>query len=65
MQWKTLSVTIMAMQQDLDTSDLSSHLLEVQQGKLQKFQLQESQVDLGAAISSLSHLLIFDLKYNN
>ena len=39
----TLSVTIMALQQELDTSKPGSYLLKVQE-KLQKFQLQESQV---------------------
>jgi spectrin beta len=39
----TLSVTIMALQQELDNSKPGSHLLNVQE-KLQKFQLQESQV---------------------
>ena len=38
-----LSVTIMALQQELDTFEPGSHLLDVQE-KLQKFQLQESQV---------------------
>ena len=40
---ETLSVSIMALQQELDTSEPGSHLLDVQE-KLQKFQLQESQV---------------------
>ena len=39
----TLSVTIMALQQELDNSKSGSHLLNVKE-KLQKFQLQESQV---------------------
>ena len=38
-----LSVTIMALQQELGTFEPGSHLLDVQE-KLQKFQLQESQV---------------------
>jgi len=41
---ETLSVTIMALQQELDTTEPGSHLLDVQE-KLQKFQLQESQVN--------------------
>ena len=40
---ETLSVTIMALQQEVDTPEPGSHLLDVQE-KLQKFQLQESQV---------------------
>ena len=40
---ETLSITIMALQQELDTSEPGSYLLDVQE-KLQKFQLQESQV---------------------
>ena len=40
---ETLSVTIMAQQQELDTFEPGSHLLYVQE-KLQTFQLQESQV---------------------
>ena len=40
---ETLSITIMALQQELDTPEPGSHLLDVQE-KLQKFQLQESQV---------------------
>ena len=41
---ETLSVTIMALQQELASSEPGSHLLDVQE-KLQKFQLQESQVN--------------------
>ena len=37
---ETLSVTIMALQQEPDTSEPGSHLLDVQE-KLQKFQLQK------------------------
>ena len=40
---ETLSITIMALQQELDTSEPGSYPLDVQE-KLQKFQLQESQV---------------------
>ena len=40
---ETLSVTLMLLQQELDTSKPGTHLLDVQE-KLRKFQLQESQV---------------------
>ena len=40
---ETLFVTIMALQQELDTSEPGIHLLVVQEN-LQKFLLQESQV---------------------
>ena len=40
---ETFSVTIMLLQQELDTSKPGSHLLDVQE-KLQKFQLLETQV---------------------
>ena len=40
---ETLAVTILVLQQELDTAEPGSHLLDVQE-KLQKFQLQESQV---------------------
>ena len=40
---ETLSVTIIALQQELGTSEPGSHLLDFQE-KIQKFQLQESQV---------------------
>ena len=39
----TLAVTIQMLKQDLETSESGSHLLDVQE-KLQKFQIQESQV---------------------
>ena len=40
---ETLATTIAALQAELDTGESGSHLLDVQE-KLQKFQLQESQV---------------------
>jgi len=40
----TLAVTIQMLKQDLETSESGSHLLDVQE-KLQKFQIQESQVN--------------------
>ena len=40
---ETLSVTIIALQQELGTTEPGSHLLDFQE-KIQKFQLQECQV---------------------
>ena len=56
-QIETISVTTMALPQELDTSAPGSHLLDVQEN-FQNFQLQESQV---LTWDTINH---FELGYN-